>query len=257
MTVTHTNPEETTQREPKSPLRQLLAVQATDIEIAQLTQTRQGLPARAACAATEAKLQQASQLQAKIKDHMDALDSEQKTTEQEIEELDRRLKESNARLYSSETTGLRAIEALQEQITGLKRRKQVAEEVVLDLISRRDSAVEKRDLVDAKHSEITQQLAQQTESLKTEEDKIDAVLKELSETRQAQILGIPQALLQDYESRRDRFGGVGVASLADQHCFGCDLNIMHPVAEVERMRQAPPDTPIDCSECGRIIVIVA
>lgn len=255
MTVTNSDPQASVGRPAGSPMRQLLVVQATDTEIASLRQRHKNLPERAAHAATAAKLQQASELQTKISDHLAGLDAEQRRAEQEIEDANKRLDESNTRLYSGEIKGLRAIEALQEQIAALKRHKQVSEEIILDVISRRDSVVEKRDFVNAKHVEITAQFEQQTEKLQLEEGNLEAELDKLQQTRQSQVAAIPAGLLADYEERRDKYGGVGVASLVENHCIGCDLNIQHPVAEVERMRQAPSDIPVDCSECGRIIVI--
>ena len=241
--------------QPQSVLRQLLVVQTTDIEIAQLIRQRDSLPEREMCQDTRAKQEHAEQLQAKIKDHLDELEQEKTETEKELADLETRLQESNTRLYSGEVTGMRAIEALQEQINALKRKSQIAEEIILDIDTRSEEVTGKRDLVDTKHTEITSLLEQQTKALESQEVEIDEALEVLRETRQEQIAGIPESLLADYETRRERFGGVGIASLVAGHCVGCDLNIQHPVAEVERMRQAPPDSPVDCSECGRIIIV--
>ena len=241
----------------QSVLRQLLVVQTSDIEIAQLIRQRDSLPERQACQETQAKLEQAEQLQAKIKDHLGELEQEKDQTEKELADLESRLQESNTRLYSGEVTGMRAIEALQEQINALKRKSQIAEEIILDISTRSEEVEGKRDLVDAKHTDISSLLEQQTKSLESQEAELNEALEVLRETRQEQIAGIPENLLADYEARCERFGGVGIASLVDGHCVGCDLNIQHPVAEVERMLQAPPDSPVDCSECGRIIIVAA
>lgn len=235
--------------------RQLLVVQTTDTEMAQLTQNLKNLPERASCREIEAKLEQANQLQAKIQAHLDKLDAEQKQTEKEIEGFDVRLTESSNRLYSKELIGLKAIEALQEQIAALKAHKHLLEEVVLDIIERREEASQKKELVDAKHSEIAQQLSEMTQQLEAAEAEINRSLEGLADIRKTQIEGIPAALLADYEDRRDRLGGVGVAALVNRHCIGCDLNIEHPTVEVERMRSLPPDTVVDCTQCGRIMVV--
>ena len=262
MSDTDTNPEGMAEPETFQPagqsqsvLRQLLVVQTTDIEIAQLIRQRNSLPEREASQETRAKLEQAEQLQTKIKDHLDELEQEKTETEKELEDLDARLQESNTRLYSGEVTGMRAIEALQEQINALKRKSQIAEEIILDIGTRSEEVAGKRELVDAKHTDISSLLEQQTNALESQEAEIDEALEVLRETRAEQAAGIPESLLADYEARSERFGGVGIASLVDGHCVGCDLNIQHPVAEVERMRQAPPDSPVDCSECGRIIIV--
>lgn len=236
-------------------LQQLLLVQESDKAIALQIHKRESLPERTAFKALDEKLNQAVALQERIKEHLDELDQDQAKTEAEIAETEASLQDSNTRLYSGEITGVRAIEALQEQIAVLKRRKQTSEEIVLEILDRRESIESKSNVVNEKHAEIQTRHTEQADLLKSEEAKIDEVLQSLYSQREEQIAKIPSDILSDYEERRDRLGGIGVAALDGRHCVGCDLNLMHPIAEVERMRQAPSDTPIDCSECGRIIVV--
>ena len=235
--------------------QQLLLVQEADKEIALQTHKRESLPERAAFEASDEKLNQAIALQERVKKLLEELDEEQTKTEAEIAETETSLQESNTRLYSGEITGVRAIEALQEQIAVLKRRKQNSEEIVLEILDRRETIESQSSAVNEKHAEISARHSEQADLLKTEEAKIDEILDDLRRQRADLIAEIPPRLLTDYEERRDRLGGIGVAALEGRHCVGCDLNLMHPIAEVERMRQAPPDIPIDCSECGRIIVV--
>ena len=240
---------------PTESFQQLLLVQEADKEIALQTHKRESLPERAAFESLDEKLNQAIALQERIKEHLEELGEEQAKTEAEIEETETSLQESNTRLYSGEITGVRAIEALQEQIAVLKRRKQNSEEIVLEILARRETAESQGSTVNEKHAEISARHSEQADLLKTEEAKIDEILSDLNQQRSDLIAEIPSHLLADYEERRDRLGGIGVAALDGRHCVGCDLNLMHPIAEVERMRRAAPDTPIDCSECGRIIVV--
>lgn len=235
--------------------QQLLLVQDADKEIALQTHKRESLPERAAFEASDEKLNQAIALQERIKQLLEELSDDQAKTEAEIEETETSLQESNTRLYSGEITGVRAIEALQEQIAVLKRRKQNSEEIVLEILARRETIESQGSAVNEKHAEISARHSEQADLLKAEEARIDEILDDLGRQRADLIAEIPPSLLADYEERRDRLGGIGVAALEGRHCIGCDLNLMHPIAEVERMRQAPSDTPIDCSECGRIIVV--
>ena len=240
---------------PAEAFQQLLLVQEADKEIALQTHKRESLPERAAFESLDEKLNQAVALQERIKEHLDELDQDQSKTEAEIDETETSLQESNTRLYSGEITGVRAIEALQEQIAVLKRRKQNSEEIVLEILARRESIESQSNVVNEKHAEISARHSEQAALLKTEESQIDEILSNLRQQRADLIAEIPSHLLADYEERRDRLGGIGVAALEGRHCVGCDLNLMHPIAEVERMRRATADSPIDCSECGRIIVV--
>ena len=240
---------------PAEAFQQLLLVQEADKEIALQTHKRGSLPERTAFEALDEKLNQAVALQERIKEHLEELDQDQAKTEAEIDETETSLQESNTRLYSGEITGVRAIEALQEQIAVLKRRKQNSEEIVLEILARREAIESQSNVVNEKHAEISARHSEQADQLKTEESQIDEILGDLRQQRADLIAEIPSHLLADYEERRDRLGGIGVAALEGRHCVGCDLNLMHPIAEVERMRRADSDTPIDCSECGRIIVV--
>ena len=240
---------------PAESFQQLLLVQEADKEIALQTHKRESLPERDAFEALDEKLNQAVALQERIKGHLEELDQDQAKTEAEIDETETSLQESNTRLYSGEITGVRAIEALQEQIAVLKRRKQNSEEIVLEILARREAIESQSNVVNEKHAEISARHSEQADLLKTEESQIDEILSNLRQQRSDLIAEIPSHLLADYEERRDRLGGIGVAALEGRHCVGCDLNLMHPIAEVERMRRATADSPIDCSECGRIIVV--
>lgn len=235
--------------------QQLLLVQESDKAIALQIHKREQLPERSVFETLDEKLKQAVDLQERIKAHLEELELDQTKTEAEIAETEETLQESNTRLYSGEITGVRAIEALQEQIAVLKRRKQTSEEIVLEILERRETVESKSAVVNEKYTEIQTRHTQQADLLKSEESKIDEVLQELRRDREVLIAKISPAILNDYEERRDRLGGIGVAALEGRHCIGCDLNLMHPIAEVERMCQASQDTPIDCSECGRMIVV--
>ncbi len=236
-------------------LQQLLLVQESDNAIALQIHKRELLPERSAFEALDEKLKQAVALQERIKVHIEELEQDQTKTEAEIAETEESLQESNTRLYSGEITGVRAIEALQEQIAVLKRRKQNSEEIVLEILERRESIESKSATVNEKHDEIQARHTEKANLLKSEEDKIGEILQGLQQQREELTAKIPPNLLSDYEERRDRLGGIGVAALEGRHCIGCDLNLMHPIAEVERMRQSPSGIPVDCSECGRLIIV--
>ena len=60
------------------------------------------------------------------------------------------------------------------------------------------------------------------------------------------------SLVGDYERRRGRARGVGVARLVGMTCQGCHLSI--PATEVDSIRRAPEGTISYCDNCGCILV---
>jgi hypothetical protein len=85
-----------------------------------------------------------------------------------------------------------------------------------------------------------------------EEASIDDELGRVATSRAALVVGVPPALVTQYERIRARAGGVGVARLDGHRCTGCHLEL--PNREVDELRRAPADQVVLHEECGRILV---
>lgn len=232
----------------------LLEVQKYDIRIANEESRRKSLPERDAHQQVSQKLSQAETLIGKIKERLEELAESQKLSDQEAADAESIRAESESRLYSGEVTGMRAVTALQDQIAAQKRRKQTAEEIALDVMTQLEEMHSKLNIVEEKHKELSTECETRLEQLNAMEAQLDESVTELKSQREALVTGISTEVLAQYEERRDQLGGVGIAALIENHCQGCELNLLYPVSELEKLKKAPRDSLQDCFECGRFIV---
>jgi len=121
------------------------------------------------------------------------------------------------------------------------------------------AVMERREAVDAELAKLGEEVAtleadaqQLRDALAGEEAAIDAELGTETAARDELASKISSELLEEYEERRSRARGVGVARLVGGTCQGCHLSI--PATEAERIRKGPAGTVAHCDNCGCILV---
>jgi predicted nucleic acid-binding Zn-ribbon protein len=89
-------------------------------------------------------------------------------------------------------------------------------------------------------------------TLERAEAAIDREMADEQKARDAIAGQLDASLVAEYERRRARAHGVGVARLVGNTCQGCHLAI--PSTEVEHIRRAPEGSLSFCDNCGCILV---
>jgi hypothetical protein len=145
----------------------------------------------------------------------------------------------------------RELQALQDEIAGMKRRVSTIEDAVLELLERLEPVEVEVATLQTRRTENTDELARVQAALTAAEAELDVELDAVTAEREKAAAGIPDALLAEYTQLRTH-GGVGVARLSGNRCEGCHLTMA--AAEVERIKRAGPDEVAHCEECGRILV---
>jgi predicted nucleic acid-binding Zn-ribbon protein len=146
----------------------------------------------------------------------------------------------------------RELESLQSEVQSLHRRQSDLEEVVLDVMERRETA-----------QGTLEQATAEREQLRSDQISVtaarDAALAELAEQsvkagdhRMEVTAAIPPDLLELYDKLRAQYGGVGAAALRQRRCQGCNLTLN--TVDVNAIRAAPDDEVLRCEECRRILV---
>ncbi|MGW0808093.1 zinc ribbon domain-containing protein [Nonomuraea sp. NPDC002799] len=179
---------------------------------------------------------------------------EQRKAENDVDAVRTRSDRDQKRLDSGAVTSPRDLAGLQSEIGSLQKRQGDLEEIVLEIMERREAA-------DTKATDLGRQRDEIAISLRTAEDRRDAELtvidKDASEAqgRRAGISGeIPADLLALYEKLKGQYG-VGAAMLHGGRCQGCKVALS--IAEMNRIKAAPHDEVIRCDECRRILVRTA
>ncbi|GLW07786.1 hypothetical protein Misp01_29160 [Microtetraspora sp. NBRC 13810] len=182
------------------------------------------------------------------------LGRDQTKAESDVEAVRARADRDQKRLDSGQVGSAKDLAGLQSEIASLQRRQGDLEEVVLEIMERRESAEEKLAKLVAERDEISGGRADA-------EDRRDAGLAEIDKEH-AQAAGgrsgltadIPADLLALYEKLRGQYG-VGAAMLHGGRCQGCKVSLS--IADLNRIRSAAHDEVIRCEECRRILVRTA
>ena len=235
---------------PEAQLR-LLELADLDAELNRLDHRRRTLP----------EIEEADRIETRdreLHDEIVALEAEEKDlgreqgkAEADVDQVRARVDRDRERLDDGLVSSARELETLQSEITSLVRRQSALEEIVLDVMERRESAQGRRDSLAAERSGLAGQLQDVVA-------RRDAALAEIAEEagkalggRAEVASGEPADLLALYEKLREQHG-VGDAALRGGRCQGCHLSLN--TVDLNRIRAADPDEVLRCEECRRILV---
>ncbi len=232
--------------------QRLLELADVDAELSRLEHRRRTLP----------EIAEADQITARdraLHDEIVAVDAaekdlarEQGKAEADVDQVRTRIDRDRARLDSGQVSSARDLETLQSEIVSLARRQSDLEEIVLDVMERREAA-------QSRHEALTAERAALAGQLEAVAGRRDAALAEIAEEAgkaQDRRAGVtaeePADLLALYEKLRAQHGGTGAAALRGGRCQGCHLSLN--TVDLNRIRAAAPDEVLRCEECRRILV---
>lgn len=156
------------------------------------------------------------------------------------------------RLDSGMVTNPKDLASLQSEIASLAKRQGDLEDVVLEVMERRESAQERA----AELSERVESVQAKVDDAVVRRDAalvdLDAEAGRLAKERGIVSAELPADLLKLYEKIREQQGGVGAAKLFQRRCEGCRLELN--ITEVNDVRAASPETVLRCENCRRILV---
>jgi len=235
---------------PEAQLR-LLELADLDTELGRLGHRRRTLP-------ENAQLEQLTQRGAKVRDAITSadtdladLDRELARAEKDVEQVRVRIDNDNKRLDAGQVSNARELESLQSEVASLKRRQGDLEEVVLELMERRESAQALRDGGAADAGTVGAETAALTGRRDAAVAELDELAAKAAAARAAVLADIPPALLTLYDKIRAS-SGRGAALLRRGQCDGCRETLS--TVELNEVRAAAPDEVVRHEECGRILI---
>jgi predicted nucleic acid-binding Zn-ribbon protein len=236
---------------PEAQLR-LLELADLDTELGRLDHRRRTLP-------ENAELTQLSERAAKVRDaitiadtNLADLDRELSRAEKDVDQVRVRIERDNQRLDAGQVSNARELESLQNEVTSLRKRQGDLEEVVLELMERRETAQTQRDGAAAEAGAVGVEETALTA-------RRDAALAEIEEqaakaltARATAAQDVPADLITLYDKIRSSSGGRGAALLRRGQCGGC--REMLSTVELNEIRASAPDEVVRHEECRRILV---
>lgn len=159
------------------------------------------------------------------------------------------------RLDSGAITSPKDLESLQREIASLAKRQGDLEDVVLEVMERRESAQERVTELTARVSAVQAKVDDATERRDVATQALDEETASVTKEREIVAGSVPADLLKLYDRLRAQSGGVGAARLYQRRCEGCRLELN--ITEVNDVKAASPDTVLRCENCHRILVRTA
>jgi uncharacterized protein len=230
----------------------LLELQTRDSAIDRLRHRRDTLPERTALEAVRTELSTIRERLAEVSGRREEVAREERRFDDEARSLEDKAAAEERRLYSGEVTSPRELQQLQADVDQLRRHRRSLEDRELEVMERRETFDTEVTALDARARELESESERLSATVSGVETEIDAELSTERAARDEIAAGVDAALLDDYEHRRERARGMGVARLNGNTCQGCHLAI--PSVEAERIRKSPPGTVAHCDNCGCILV---
>lgn len=232
----------------------LLELADVDAELTRLDHRRRTLP-------ETQEHDRLAERDAQLRDEIAALEAEesdlgreQAKAEADVDQVRARVERDQARLDTGQVSSPRELENLQSEISSLLRRQSDLEEVVLEVMERREGVQRRREERVSERGELAAQLSDVAA-------RRDAALGDIGEQagkasgQRAAVAGdVPAELLALYDRLRAQHG-VGAAALRRGRCEGCHLSLN--TVDLNRIRAAAPDEVLRCEECRRILVRTA
>src|ERR1700733_14725564 len=186
---------------PESQLR-LLELADLDTELGRLDHRRRTLP-------ETAELAQLTERAAKARDaitiadpNLADLDRELARAEKNVDQVRVRIEKDNQRLNAGQVSNARELESLQNEVTSLRRRQGDLEEVVLELMERREQAQAMRDGATAEGATVGADEATAPARRDAAVAEIDEQAAKAAAARVAVIADVPADLIALYDKVR-------------------------------------------------------
>jgi uncharacterized protein len=233
--------------------RSLLALQQVDTAIRQLEHRRSNLPEQQALDENADTLKRVATEYAEAKDELEKREIAQRRYEQEIATVDSRRKSEEGRMYGGQITSDRELEALRNELSTLRARKNDLEDTLLETMERVEELTALVATLEERHNELTSSVADLTTARDEAAKEIDEELAQLRTKRGHASEGIDEELLEHYDTVRARNRGLGVSQLNKRTCTGCNLDLT--VIELEEVRETAKRGMPHCPQCDRLLVI--
>ncbi len=234
------------------PLEQLLVIQDHDRSIDGLRHRRATLPELDELSRIERDLAALDAASGEVATRRHELERSQRRLEDEVALLEARIAQEDAKLYGGEVVAIKDLQALQDEISGLRDRQRRVEDQILEVMETAEPVDAELERYADKRADLDRSRQELLAAIEQRRAEIDAEVDEVTARRYGVAEGLDADLLATYERIRSQPGRVGVARLVGLTCHGCHLEL--PAVEVDRLKKLPADQLVTCDECGCILV---
>lgn len=230
----------------------LLEIQEIDTETEQLQHRRATLPLRRDLAAAQSERRELQrQIDTVGLQRIEVL-TRQKRLEDEAAIIQAKADKDDNRLYSGEITAIRDLQALQDEIAGLRSRQGVLEERAIEALVEAEELSSEAETLEEQRAAGDKRMTVLEAELAATEASIDEQLAALSGTRTEAAARAEASAVAQYERLRQTFGPSTAVSFDPSSGCGCPQQM--PAVEVARIKRCAEGEVLDCAECGRLVL---
>ncbi len=229
----------------------LLSVQEHDTTTDQLEHRKRTLPERAELDLLMAQIAAVDGKATEVEEQRHELGRAQRKLEDEIAVIADKATQHDKTLYSGTIANPRELQALQDEIAALKRRIGQLEDQDLELMEQIEPLDAELARLAGERTALDDSGTRLRVAIAEAEVAIDDELANVRAERSALAGDVDPQLLEEYEALRPKMGGIAIARLVGGSCGGCHLGLS--AVEVDRIKHLPPDEPVRCEECGRLL----
>ena len=197
-------------------LAQLLVVQDHDTAIDRLTHSLTTLPEFAALVMLDEEQAHLETERAAVAEQRHQVEREQKRHEDEAALITARIDKENLRLYDGSVTGHKDLQAIQDEVRTLSKRRADIEDQVLEAMVMAEPLDASLAVFDDKLASVESRRREATESLAASQESINAEITSEQAQRVEAVAPIEAMLVELYEQSRADCGGVGICKLIEK-----------------------------------------
>lgn len=179
---------------------------------------------------------------------------EQQRNETELTMLATKIEESTEMLMGGKIHNPKELEALQSNIESLQRQRSTAETNSVEALYKSEELTGQLSNAEAKLATLHASWSANQTELTEEETKLKRAYLVLKKQREQVAERIAEPLLQRYEQMRQRKGGVAVATVENDTCSACHVQLPSGVLSTV-IAQGKTDKQILCPTCGRLLYV--
>ena len=225
---------------------QLYKLQQLDLELQknlqELSEVNQRLSDNKSLVAAESKL-------SSYKEQLDSVNSKQKNSEWELDDLQEKIRQIDGKLYSGTTKDPKELVNLEKEVKSLKSQIKSKEDALLGLMSQIEEIEVNLKTTAEEREQLRQEWEQKQETFGQRKSEIQTLLTKLKEDRVALAQQLDSEALNTYERIR-LSRGQAVTKVEKGKCQGCHIAV--PTSQWQKVKAGDL---IQCNSCSRILYL--
>jgi len=225
---------------------QLYKLQQLDLELQknlqELSEVNQRLSDNKSLVAAESKL-------SSYKEQLDSVNSKQKSSEWELEDLQEKIRQIDGKLYSGTTKDPKELVNLEKEVKSLKSQVKSKEDALLGLMSQIEEIEVNLKTTAEEREQLRQEWEQKQETFGQRKSEIQTLLIKLKEDRATLAQQLDSEALNTYE-RIKLSRGQAVTKVEKGKCQGCHIAV--PTSQWQKVKAGDL---IQCNSCSRILYL--